>query len=30
MYQYTVNWLRANTFSDAAASLIQVHNGGKQ
>ena len=30
MYQYSNNWERADHVSDAAASLIQVHNKGLQ
>jgi protocatechuate 3,4-dioxygenase beta subunit len=30
MYQYTINWTRANHFSSTAAGLVQIHNKGKQ
>jgi hypothetical protein len=29
-YQYTINWVRDNFVSDAAANLIQIHNKGLQ
>jgi hypothetical protein len=30
MYQYTIDWIRDGFLSPAAASLVQIHNGGLQ